>query len=438
MNQKRLLEILKSFPSKKILVAGDFILDQYLMLNHDISEVSLETGLESYQAYKIKNSPGAAGTVANGLSSMDVKVIGLGVYGKDGLGLDLKEELIRRKIDMSYMIESDQILTAAYMKPILTGKKELTHEISRIDIRTRAPIPEEIEKQILSNLENAFIEADGMMIVDQIPESYCGVITENFRKKTAELAEKFPEKPILVDSRLRSGLFKNAIIKCNQFEALQAAKTNTLDAAAAVLYEKNPRGVFITLAEKGIMVCSKDGRVIIPAVPEEGPFDITGAGNSADTGIISSLCSGSTFEEAGEIGNLIAAITIKQIGTTGTAKRGQVEAINNKYEEAKNKPLSVKAEKSEVLAVEKRKKNVISSKEKEDSKKKAEKKKSPKKIAVSIKKAKDENQKKLLVTKKSARKKVVEKDSAEKKTLKAVQKRKKTADKDLTKENGEK
>ena len=62
----------------------------------------------------------------------------------------------------------------------------------------------------------------------------------------------------------------------------------------------------------------------VPAVPVSGEIDIVGAGDSVMAGIVSALCGGATPAEAALVGNLVASITIQQIGTTGTASREQV------------------------------------------------------------------------------------------------------------------
>jgi bifunctional ADP-heptose synthase (sugar kinase/adenylyltransferase) len=54
-----------------------------------------------------------------------------------------------------------------------------------------------------------------------------------------------------------------------------------------------------------------------------GPIDIVGAGDSTMAGIVTSLCAGAAPGEAALVGNLVASITIQQIGTTGTASRQQ-------------------------------------------------------------------------------------------------------------------
>jgi sugar/nucleoside kinase (ribokinase family) len=55
-----------------------------------------------------------------------------------------------------------------------------------------------------------------------------------------------------------------------------------------------------------------------------GPIDVVGAGDSTSAGIACALAAGRTPEEAAAFGNLVASITIRQLGTTGTATPGQV------------------------------------------------------------------------------------------------------------------
>ena len=64
----------------------------------------------------------------------------------------------------------------------------------------------------------------------------------------------------------------------------------------------------------------------IPAYPVSGPIDICGAGDSCSAGIACAMVSGATHEQAAAFGNLVASITIQQIGVTGTATPEQVLA----------------------------------------------------------------------------------------------------------------
>ena len=326
MNTERIQEILGRFPSIKILVLGDFFLDQYLMLNRDITEKSLETQLDSYQVTEIRNSPGAAGTVANNLRALGANVVALGAIGRDGRGFDLMRALKERNVDTQFMVESDLIMTPTYTKPMIFGKDEPAHELERLDVKNRSHLPEAVENAIINNLESVNSSMDGIIIVDQVQEENCGVLTDRVRGKVSEIGTRYPEKPILVDSRLRTGKFRNVILKCNLSEALHTTQFGTLYEAAKILFRQNPRGAFVTLGSDGIYVYQDGKGTRVPGIRVGGPIDICGAGDSAASGILSALCAGATYEEAAEIGNIVASITIRQIGTTGTASRQEVLA----------------------------------------------------------------------------------------------------------------
>jgi len=64
--------------------------------------------------------------------------------------------------------------------------------------------------------------------------------------------------------------------------------------------------------------------VRVPPYPVAGPIDIVGAGDSASAGIACAVAAGCGVSEAAAFGNLVASITIQQIGVTGTATPGQV------------------------------------------------------------------------------------------------------------------
>lgn len=330
MNTKRLEEILSHFPTIRILVLGDYFLDQYLMLNRDISEISLETQLECYQVTEIRNSPGAAGTVVNNLRALDIQVITLGAIGQDGRGFDLMQALKARQADTRYMVESDAMMTPTYTKPMLSGKNEPVHELERLDIKNRSHLPKNVEDSIMENLQKSFDAVDGIVVLDQVEEENCGVVTDRIRETICELGRQFPQKPILVDSRHRTGKFHHLIIKCNQSEALKNTDTKTVEEAAQKLFQVNPRGCFITLGSEGIYVYHNQTGKQVPGIRVEGPIDICGAGDSATSGILSSLCAGASYEEAALIGNITASITIRQLGTTGTASRDEIIAAAKK------------------------------------------------------------------------------------------------------------
>jgi len=335
MDEARLNQLLGHFTDIRLLVVGDFFLDKYLDLDRGLSETSLETGLEAYQAVGVRCSPGAAGTVVNNLRALDVGVMALGAIGDDGEGYELQRGLKEQGVDISPLVVRRERFTPTYTKPMMREIDGQVHELNRVDIKNRLPLPEAIQSQLIERLTALAPDVHGIVVADQVPEVNCGVITDQLRAALSEVARSHPNLIIAADSRERIGLFRDIILKPNVHEALQAlapgdnGSQETVDRAqveniGAALLRRTRRPVFITLGAEGILVFTTEGVQHVPGVPVSGPIDIVGAGDSVMAGIVASLCAGAQPPEAALIGNLVASITVQQIGTTGNASRQQV------------------------------------------------------------------------------------------------------------------
>ena len=330
--------IFEKLPSSEILVVGDYFLDRYLDIDSALDEPSLETGLTAYQVVGIRSSPGAAGTVANNLVALGVgKVIALGIAGEDGHGLELRQAMEEGGIDASKMIWDAGRVTPTYTKPMREEAGRL-RELNRLDFQNRTPVLVDLETELIRRLWGLAKTVDGIHVMDQVEMEGCGVITPRVRKELASIAEQFPHLPITVDSRAYIQHFQQLSVKINVQEAAQAAgmhKKNsgkeTAAQAGTVLAGRHKHPVYITMAEQGILVVEpstepgiKGNITHIPAVPVVGPIDPVGAGDSVSAGVISALAVGAGPVEAAVIGNVVASITIQQLGTTGTASPTKV------------------------------------------------------------------------------------------------------------------
>jgi len=332
MDERRLAEILDGFSDIHVLVVGDFFLDKYLIIERRLSEVSLETGLEAHQVVEVRCSPGAAGTVTSNLRALDVQVTALGVIGDDGEGYELKRGLLARGTHIEPLIERPDRFTPTYTKPMVREVDGREHEIQRLDMKNRTPLPGELEHLVIVRLRKLVPRVSGVIVADQAPERNCGVITDRVRGEIERLARQHPDVVFAADSRERIGLFRHVIIKPNSREATLAVHPDwsgeiglaVARQSGAELYRRNGKSVFVTVGDRGILLFTKKGYQHIPAVPVSGEIDIVGAGDSVMAGIVSALCCGAEPAEAALVGNLVASITIKQIGTTGTASREQV------------------------------------------------------------------------------------------------------------------
>jgi len=333
-------EILDSFGDISLAVIGDYFLDKYLIIDPDLAELSLETGLDAHQVVAKRISPGAAGTVVANLHALGVGLIkAIGVTGCDGEGFELRMGLQQWGADIIGLMEDPDSFTPTYTKPMLKHCDGTEEEINRIDIRNRRPLSKRMEDLLVKRIWACVDEVDGMIIADQVAEPDLGVISPRMREVICNLGAKRPEMPLLVDSRASIGQFAKVIIKPNASEGARAAGLEVggaigTDQAAEItrrLAERTGRIVYLTLGENGIAVCDGEEFTDLPGYQVAGPIDIVGAGDSTTAGIVPALCAGASAAEAGVFGNLAASITIQQIGTTGTTSPQQMQARFAQY-----------------------------------------------------------------------------------------------------------
>lgn len=344
MERKRLKEILDNFHNLKIAVIGDFFLDKWLEIDRALDELSVETNLTAFQVVNKRCYAGAAGTVLSNLSALQAgELYAVGFLGDDGEAHEMIRILSNLNVNTGALFKSAQIMTPVYTKPVFL-KEGGIEETNRLDHRNIKPVPQELEQKIISALWDVAPRVDAVIASDQLTHEGCGVLTPRVRQELAKLADQFPNLVLYADSRAFIKHFRNMIIKCNNIEALKILNTSDVYEKSSDLEEVkksflNLAGltgmpVFVTCGSKGIMVKDETGRpVLIPAVPlpPETKIDIVGAGDACNSGIVMSLCSGASAQEAAFIGNLAAADTIQVIGATGAATQDHVLALYDKY-----------------------------------------------------------------------------------------------------------
>lgn len=338
MNRARLGELLASVARLRLLVIGDYFLDLYLEIDRSLAETSIETGLEVHQVVARRTSPGAAGNVAANARALGAEVVALGPLGNDGNGYDLRRALQAHGIATEALLIDAALVTPTYTKPLLREADGRVHELSRLDIKNRQPLPAHIQEQLLARLTELVGEVEGIIVNDQAPEANCGAITDRMRAGLAALAAARPALPIVVDSRQRIGLFRQMALKPNEHEALAALgwpdtpERERIQAAGQRLAQQAMRPVFCTLGARGTLVCTASGAELVPAAPVSGEIDTVGAGDTALAAITAGLAAGATPREAALLGNLAAAVTIKCLGTTGVATPAEILAAHQAWE----------------------------------------------------------------------------------------------------------
>jgi rfaE bifunctional protein kinase chain/domain len=318
-------QLLASFSKISALVVGDICLDRWCTYDPSLAEPSRETGMPRIAVTGTEVTPGAGGTVASNLVALNAdRVAVLGVTGDDGFGFELMRALEKRGISTELMVMETSLPTFTYTK-IINSQIGL-EDRPRLDFISSKPMPEEVERKILNRLTSIAGGYDVIVVSDQAETSQGGVITSGVRRMLGELAARFPEKVLWVDSRIRMHLFRKVIVKANRQEAEAAC----VSLFGGVDYERlrqhlESRLLFVTQGAEGALVVSRGEEIRVETVPVDDPVDICGAGDSFSAGAALALAVTGSPVEAARIGNLVASVTIMKKGT-GTASPEEVLA----------------------------------------------------------------------------------------------------------------
>ncbi|MCK5811288.1 MAG: hypothetical protein KAG94_00175 [Clostridiales bacterium] len=339
MKRDRIIELISDFKNISVAVIGDYFLDKYLIIDTKLNEPSIETKLTAYQVINKRLYPGASGTVCNNLASLGVGTIyAVGFIGKDGNGFELKKQLDNIGVKRNYLFETNKMVTPTYIKPMML-KDDKETESNRQDIKNFKKTDKIVEQHIIDCLDEVFNNNDAIIVLDQMVENNFGVITTKVRDRIIKLSAIHKDKIIFADSRARIHLFKDISIKCNNYEACKVFNDNLKGEpdyketliSGQKLYEKNKKPTFVTMGKEGIVTFGKMGILKTPSVDVPRPYDICGAGDSVTASLVSTLAAGGNQVEAAFVGNVVAAITIRKIGITGTATLKEVLQTYDEY-----------------------------------------------------------------------------------------------------------
>ena len=284
--------ILRRLPGLTVGVLGDLFLDRYLDIDDALTEPSLETGLDAYQVTRVRSYPGAAGTVVNNLAALGVgRIYPISIIGDDGEGCELRQALdALGVVDTNGVYFWERRRTPAYTKPMLCRAGDPPRELNRLDIKNRTPLPPAAEDLLLKALADEWDRLDALVVLDQVSEADCGVVTARVRERLGSAGRNRPGLFVLADSRERIGLFRSVALKPNRRECLLATGEQDLSAAVARLARQAGRPVFCTCGEEGMLLADPErgdaSPVRVAGYAVDGPTDPVGAGDSTSAGVV--------------------------------------------------------------------------------------------------------------------------------------------------------
>jgi D-glycero-beta-D-manno-heptose-7-phosphate kinase len=332
--QERLLNIVRRFPQRKLLILGDAIADRFLY--GSISRVSREAPVFILRHEHTDTVPGGAANCAMNLASLGASVSLISVAGKDEAGIALREKLEKAGVDCDGFLLSEKLKTTTKER-ILAGQTHSSRQqVIRIDYEGGPLTDTQLRESIIGQLKIALPQANALIISDYNYGVANGAIIELVR----ELA-RAKTTPVLVDSRFRlsdfSG-FTSATPNEDELEHLIGERIVSpvqLESAAAQL--KQQLGFIALLVTRGSqgMMLLEDGVAplhIKPVGPPE-PVDGTGAGDTVIATFALALASDASFSDAARLANYAGGLVVMKRGTASVAAEELESSILNSESE---------------------------------------------------------------------------------------------------------
>ena len=331
MERTKLLENLDKLKEPKILVIGDFAIDE--MIFGQTERISREAPVLILEHTETKIILGTASNAAHNISTLNLGKVGaIGVMGEDYYGKVLVNTLNEAKINTDFMVVDPSRKTTTKTRISGSCSQSVTQQIVRIDRQTKTPVQGKVEAKIIENIKKAVPLYDGIILSDY----HLGCLTQNVINTAIEEAKRH-DKIIVADIQKDMQRYKGVTaITPNQpdtekFVGHFIKDDKTLIEAGNKLQEAlNLKYLLITRGENGMAIFEKDNEMQkIPAFNKKEVFDVTGAGDTVVAAFTLALCSGFSPVDAAKIGNLAASIVIRYFGCHTTTVEDLKDELNH-------------------------------------------------------------------------------------------------------------
>mgnify|MGYP001611626917 CR=1 FL=1 len=338
---KNLKQIINKFSKGRILVIGDLILDEYIWGNAE--RISPEAPVPVVWANKRSYTTGGAANVASNITSLDGKVIIVGVVGRDDYADILRAELTKRKMSSQGIFFEGGRHTTLKTR-IIAGHQQVV----RVDWEHTNALSKELNRKIIKFIQNNINRFDAIIIEDYGK----GVINPHLLEELILLARR-TKKIITVDPKEENFQYYHGVtsITPNRKELENAIRnlkikdttnrfnlnndkiftSQDIDSAARQILEYlDLDSALVTLGEHGMQLFERSGRAThIPTVAQE-VFDVSGAGDTVIATFTLALARGASKLEAAHIANFAAGIVVGKVGTAVTNRKELLERLTKK------------------------------------------------------------------------------------------------------------
>ena len=309
----------KKLKNDKILLLGDFFLDEFLFGESD--RISPEAPVPVIRPRESEFSLGGAGNVLVNLNNLGANVIPVGILGTDSISKKILSIIKKKKITAKNFI-IDKNSNGILKKRIIIKNQH----IARLDYENiNFELTRKYEKKIKSiNLD--LVKNCKLIIISDYGK---GNLTDEIIKYTIKIANN-SKIPTIVDPRKKNNnysIYGQASFVTPNMEELRAAFPNVKNdhfeiMKVADILKKNYliKNILITRGEHGISLCSDKFKHHFKSTAKE-VYDVSGAGDTVIAILSTCILLKMNIKKIIKLANLCAGYVISFRGTKPITKK---------------------------------------------------------------------------------------------------------------------
>jgi D-beta-D-heptose 7-phosphate kinase/D-beta-D-heptose 1-phosphate adenosyltransferase len=317
--------VLTEFPSRRILVIGDLMLDRFSY--GSVGRISPEAPAAVINLDHVEEAVGGAGNVARNIASLDAHCDLLGMVGTDEAANAICRCLAALPNIEAHLIHAPERVTT--VKSRFVAKLHNTH-LLRADVEDTSPISSELQQKVVRAATELMPQVDAVLLSDYSK----GLLTDDTVRKIIDAARK-EGKFVVVDPKgRRYERYAGAdFITPNLNELSQSVgapvdtEEHQIVAARKLLSMTKGRGVLVTRSEHGVLVVPAEGEATSFLATARRVIDVSGAGDTLVAGFTLALASGASIANAARLANYGAGIAVSKFGTACVMHQELADAL---------------------------------------------------------------------------------------------------------------
>lgn len=313
-----LIDCLDRWSPRRIVVAGDFMLDRITYGNADRLSPDAPVPVLAHQRQEDK--PGGAANVCLALLALHCQVKCLGVIGRDETGKSLRRALKKAGCLVDGLLTTDDRPTT--LKHNMVGLAQHRHpqKMFRLDVESKAALPEASATKLLEAAEAALADADALCLQDHNK----GVLCDPVCRALIALAERMGV-PVFIDPAAMADFGRYHGATClmpNRFEAwLTTGEQHDIDddeqivSMARLLRRKLAlKSIVLTMDRRGLLLLEGRRRPRHVPTVARSVYDVTGAGDVVLAMFVAARVNGADGQTAAALANVAAGLEVERFG----------------------------------------------------------------------------------------------------------------------------